>query len=350
MTKPIQVFVVDDSAFMRYTINRHLDADPDITVIGSAQDGLDALSKLPGLKPDVITLDVEMPRLDGLATLKRIMAEMPTPVVMLSSLTKKGAHTTVKALMLGAVDFVAKPSNSADTRTVMETLVSKVKSAASVGVSKITHTETQRPKRETPVVRASLKSFSAKDPLVVIGTSTGGPKALQEVLSGLPANLDAAVAIVQHMPAGFTTSLAQRLNTLCPLTVQEAVDGDRLAKGLILLAPGGYHMEILASKRIKLTQGPRRNHVRPAVDITMESAAEHFGSSVLGVVLTGMGSDGTDGARKIHSVGGHIIAEDKSTSVVYGMPRSVAEAGVVDRVEALPDVASAIAEMVKRGR
>jgi len=350
MVKPIQVFVVDDSAFMRYTINRHLEADPDITVIGSAQDGLDALSKLSGLKPDVITLDVEMPRLDGLATLERIMKEMPTPVVMLSSLTKKGAHTTVKALMLGAVDFVAKPSNSTDTRNVMETLVSKVKSAARVGVSKITKPVGQSVRKKAPVARATLKSFSAGDPLVVIGTSTGGPKALQEVLSGLPANLDAAVAIVQHMPPGFTTSLAHRLNTLCPLTVQEAVDGDRLAKGLILLAPGDYHMEILESKRIKLTQAPRRNHVRPAVDITMESAAEHYGSSVLGVILTGMGSDGTDGARKIKSVHGHILAEDESTSVVYGMPRSVAEAGVVDRVEPLPNVASAIAEMVKRGR
>ena len=350
MTKPIQVFVVDDSAFMRYTINRHLDADPDITVVGSAQDGLDALSKLSGLKPDVITLDVEMPRLDGLATLERIMKEMPTPVVMLSSLTKKGAHTTVKALMLGAVDFVAKPSNSEDTRTVMETLVSKVKAAARIGVAKITKPTGRIATPRPPIGRATLKSFSSGDPLVVIGSSTGGPKALQEVLSRLPADLNVAMAIVQHMPAGFTSSLAQRLNTLCPLTVQEAVDGDRLAKGLILLAPGDYHMEILETKRIKLTKDPKRNHVRPAVDITMESAAEHYGSSVLGVILTGMGSDGTDGARKIKSVGGHIIAEDESTSVVYGMPRAVAEAGVVDRVEPLPKVASAIAEMVKHGR
>lgn len=350
MKKPIQVFVVDDSAFMRYTINRHLDADPDITVIGSAQDGLDALSKLSGLKPDVITLDVEMPRLDGLGTLERIMKEMPTPVVMLSSLTKKGAHTTIKALMLGAVDFVAKPSNSADTRTVMETLISKVKSAAGVRIAKVAKPVLKEPTSKKPIVRAALKSFSSGDPLVVIGSSTGGPKALQEVLSHLPADLNIAMAIVQHMPAGFTGSLAQRLNTLCPLTVQEAVDGDRLAKGLILLAPGDYHMEILESKRIKLTKAPKRNHVRPSVDITMETAAEHYGSSVLGVVLTGMGSDGTDGSKKIKSMGGHIIAEDKSTCVVYGMPRSVAEAGVVDKVAPLQNIASAIAEMVKNGR
>jgi len=347
MTNPIRVLIVDDSAFMRYTIKRHLDADPDITVVGSAKDGVEALEKIPILKPDVITLDVEMPRLDGLSTLKRLMKDSPTPVIMLSSLTAKGAQTTIKALLLGAVDFVEKPSGSAETRAVMKVLLGKVKTAAGIHMAKM-----QKPS-PPPVAaqhHAALRPFSIGDPLVVIGSSTGGPKALQEVIPRLPADLPAAVVIVQHMPAGFTKSLAQRLNDLSSLTVQEAVDGDRLAKGLVLLAPGDYHMEITSNKRIKLTQSPRRNHVRPAVDITMETAADHFNASVLGVVLTGMGSDGTDGARRIKARGGHIIAEDEKTSVVYGMPRSVVEAGVADEIVPLTEIAPAITRIVLNGR
>ncbi len=348
MTDPIRVMIVDDSAFMRYTINRHLEADPDITVVGSAENGLSALAKIPSLKPDVITLDVEMPKLDGLATLERIMREFPTPVVMLSSLTATGARTTVKALMRGAVDFVQKPSGSAETRAVMTVLVEKIKSAAQVHTAKVQ--PTMSPDEPLASHHMGLRPFLPGDPLVVIGASTGGPKALQKVLAHLPADLSAAVVIVQHMPAGFTKSLAQRLNELSSLTVQEAVDGDRLAKGLVLLAPGDYHMEIVGAKRIRLNQAPRRNHVRPSVDITMESAANQCGSSVLGVILTGMGSDGTAGAQQIKAQGGHIIAEDEITSVVYGMPRSVIEAGWADKVVLLPDVAQTIVGMVMHER
>ncbi len=347
MANPIRVLVVDDSAFMRYTINRHLDADPAISVVGSAKDGVEALEKISSLKPDVVTLDVEMPRLDGLSTLEQIMKRFPTPVVMLSSLTAKGAQTTIKALMLGAVDFVQKPTGSAETRAVMTVLVEKVKAAAGVHMAKVQKPVTSLP---TAAHHSAMRPFSANDPLVVIGSSTGGPKALQEVIPHLPADLQAAVVIVQHMPAGFTKSLAQRLNDMSPLSVQEATDGDRLAKGLILLAPGDYHMEIHDNRRIKLTKAPRRNHVRPAVDITMETAADHFGKSVLGVILTGMGSDGTDGARRIKARGGHIIAENEETSVVYGMPRSVVEAGLADTVVPLPEVAQTIVKMVHNGR
>ncbi len=347
MANPIRVLVVDDSAFMRYTINRHLDADPDISVVGSAKDGVEALEKISSLKPDVVTLDVEMPRLDGLSTLEQIMKRFPTPVVMLSSLTAKGAQTTIKALMLGAVDFVQKPTGSAETRAVMTVLVEKVKAAAKVHTAKI-----RRPTTPPPAAthHSAMRPFAASDPLVIIGSSTGGPKALQEVVPHLPADLQAAVVIVQHMPAGFTKSLAQRLNDMSPLTVQEATDGDRLAKGLILLAPGDYHMEIHENRRIKLTQDPRRNHVRPAVDITMETAADHFGRSVLGVILTGMGSDGTDGARRIKARGGHVIAENEETCVVYGMPRSVVDAGLADTVVPLTEVAQTIVKMVNNGR
>lgn len=346
MTDPIRVLIVDDSAFMRYTINRHLTAAPDLTVVGSAENGLEALEKIPALKPDVVTLDVEMPKLDGLSTLQRIMRECPTPVVMLSSLTARGAKTTIKALMYGAVDFVQKPSGSAETRAAMSTLIEKVKAAAGVQSGKIVLAG-GRKTPTPPQQHAIMRPFSHGDVLLVIGASTGGPKALQEVVSHLPADLPAAVVIVQHMPPGFTKSLAQRLNDLSPLTVQEASDGDRLARGLALLAPGDYHMEITADHRIKLTQDARRNHVRPAVDITMETAARCFGNSVLGVVLTGMGSDGTDGARLIKSNGGHIIAEDEATSVVYGMPRSVVEAGLADEVSPLYSVADSVVGMLK---
>ncbi len=347
MADPIRVFIVDDSAFMRYTINRHLGADPDIIVVGSAENGLEALKKIPSLKPDVVTLDVEMPKLDGLSTLQRLMVDCPTPVVMLSSLTARGARTTIKALMYGAVDFVQKPAGSKETREVMSVLIQKVKAAAGVHAGKIAPA---RAEIAPPSRHAVMSPFSVGDPLLVIGASTGGPKALQEVMAHLPADLPAAVLIVQHMPAGFTKSLAQRLNDLSPLTVQEAADGDRLARGLALLAPGDFHMEITSNKRVKLTKDPRRNHVRPAVDITMETAARNFGKSVLGVVLTGMGSDGTDGARLIKQNGGRIVAEDESTSVVYGMPRSVVEAGLADKVVPLPTVAGTIVEVLKNGR
>jgi len=354
MAQKIRVLVVDDSAFMRYTITRRLQADSNLTVVGSAQDGLDALAKVASLRPDVITMDVEMPRMDGLTALKRIMQENPTPVVMISSLTQRGGRTTIKALMRGAVDFVAKPSKSADTQIVMDTLVDKVKSAASVRTETIHHPPASVQPEEVPTAppqkSGGLHPFRPGDPLVVIGTSTGGPRALQVVFSGLPADLHAAVVVVQHMPPGFTNSLAHRLNEESGLTVQEAVDGDRLAMGLALLAPGDFHMRLEEGKRIKLDHGPRRNHVRPAVDVTMETAANLYGKSVIGVILTGMGADGTEGAGRIKSLGGRIIAEDEASSVVYGMPRSVAEAGYVDQIVSLSDVAATITKMVNNGR
>jgi two-component system chemotaxis response regulator CheB len=358
---PIRVMVVDDSAFMRYTVTRHLDGDPDITVVGSARDGLEALAKIPALRPDVVTLDVEMPRLDGLATLKRIMAECPTPVVMLSSLTQHGARTTVQALMRGAVDFVAKPAVSGDTEAVMAELIGKVKLAARVGLGARGDSR-ERPLSPPPVVEpvvaeASMvldkpgpRPFHLGDPVLVIGASTGGPRALQRVLSDLPGDLPAAVVVVQHMPAGFTRSLAQRLNETCAISVQEAAPGDRLACGLALLAPGDYHLRFEGRHQVVLDQGPRRHHVRPAVDITMESAATQHGAHVVGAVLTGMGSDGTAGCRAIKEAGGRVAAEDESTSVVFGMPRSVIEAGLADHVVPLDEMGALLTSLVTNGR
>jgi two-component system chemotaxis response regulator CheB len=343
MTDPVRVLIVDDSAFMRHTITKYLQTDSGIAVVGAAHDGLDALAKIPALKPDVVTLDVEMPRMDGLTALKRIMAECPTPVVMVSALTQQGATATIRALMRGAVDFVPKPSAGRDIRTIIEEVTRKVKTAA--GVRPLAPTVPEKAP-SAPAAKLQPRPFHKGDPVVIIGASTGGPRALQQVLSDLPPDLPAAVAVVQHMPQGFTHSLAQRLDECSPLAVREAADGDRLTRRVVLLAPGDFHLR-LNRRRVILDQGPPRHHVRPAADVTMESAAESHGSAVIGVVLTGMGSDGTEGATLVKEAGGKVIAEHESTSVVYGMPRSVVEAGLADQVVPLPDVAPMLMEMLK---
>ena len=342
MGSPVRVLIVDDSAFMRHAIAKYLEADRDITVVGSAYDGLDALAKIPALKPNVVTLDVEMPRMDGLTALKRIMAECPTPVIMVSSLTQRGARATIQALMRGAVDFIPKPTAGTDMRTIIEELTLKVKTAA--GVRPVAPPAPEKAP-SAPATKLAPRPFHKGHPLIVIGASTGGPRALQEVLSKLPADLPAAVVMVQHMPPGFTQSLAHRLDEHSPLLVQEAADGDRLARGLVLLAPGDFHLR-LNLRRVALDHGPPRHYVRPAADVLMESAAENHGAAVIGVVLTGMGSDGTDGAGDIKAAGGKVIAEHESTSVVYGMPRSVVEAGLADWVVPLPDVAAKLVNLV----
>ena len=348
MGHPVRVLVVDDSAFMRHTLAKHLEADPEISVVGRAHDGLDALAQIPALRPDVVTLDVEMPRMDGLDALRRIMAECPTPVVMLSAHTQQGARATIQALMRGAVDFVPKPSAHADIHSVIKELIVKVKIAAGTPTSPRPLPPKHPPPRP-PTPKLGPRPSRQGDPLVVIGASTGGPRALEQVLSALPADLPAAVTVVQHMPVGFTRALAQRLDESSPLTVREAADGDRVARGLVLLAPGGFHLRFSRRRQMRLDQGPRRNGVRPAVDVTMESAAACHGAAVIGVVLTGMGSDGTLGARHIKAAGGKVIAEHESTSVVYGMPRSVVEAGLADRVVPLPRVAATLVELMPTG-
>jgi two-component system chemotaxis response regulator CheB len=344
MGRPVRVLLVDDSVFLRQVLAKRLE-EADIAVVGSAVDGLDALAKIPALKPDVVILDIEMPRMDGLAALQRIMAECPTPVVMLSALTQRGARTTIQALMRGAVDFVPKPAAGIDIKSVLEELTAKVKMAAETSLSS---TSVAGPVSEAAAAtQVKPRPFRRGDPVIVIGSSTGGPRALQQVLSGLPAGLEAAVVIVQHMPAGFTRPLAQRLNENSSLAVEEATFGKHLARGLALVAPGDYHLRFEVGGRVVLDQGPRRNHLRPAVDITMESAAGHYKSATVGVVLTGMGADGTEGAWHIKAAGGKMIAQDESTSVVYGMPRSVIEAGLADQVVPLPRIASTLVEWVR---
>jgi len=338
-SKPIKVMVVDDSAFMRFSITKHLNSTPNIQVIVTASDGREALELLEKFKPDVITLDIEMPRLDGLSTLKEIMARHPCPVIMLSSLTKEGATETIRALTLGAVDFVAKPENKINISDVMNEVVAKIIKVVNAKVYTIPIST--KPKIVNSTETKTVRSLTEKDKILIIGSSTGGPRALNTLVPELE-KIPAAVLIIQHMPVGFTHSLAERLDSISKLKVKEAEPGDSLEVGKVLLAPGGFHMVLNSEKKIELNQNPTVHGVRPAIDVTMFSVVQHFGKSVVGVILTGMGMDGTSGSTLIHSSGGYIFAEDESTCVVWGMPRSVVEAGVVDKVVPLHEMANVV--------
>ncbi len=338
-----KVLVVDDSAFMRKVLSDLFTAEDDFTVVDVARNGEDAVDKVKRLKPDVVTMDVEMPVLDGLGALERIMKESPTPVVMVSSLTREGADATIAALAKGAVDFVAKtagPISSIDQ--IRAEIIAKCRAASLANVKQLV-----RPPAPPPPPTARLPAFAPypQEQIVAIGTSTGGPRALQEILTRLPGNLPCPVVVVQHMPPGFTRSLADRLNTLSALTVKEAQSGDELRPGLAVIAPGDYHIGLAREGHktvVKLNQEPPLGGHRPAVDPMFESVARIYGPRTLGVILTGMGHDGSRGMKAIKAQHGRTIAEDQSTTVVFGMPKAAIELGVVDKVVPLPDVAGEI--------
>ena len=349
--RPVRVLIVDDSPFARLVIARKLAADPEIEIAGFAGDGAEALEAVHRLEPDVLTMDVEMPGTDGLAGLEKIMKERPTPVVMLSSLTSDGAGVTLRALDLGAVDFFLKPSasNPLGMQAAVAELQTKVKAAAHVSPEALRRLLTiERIKRRvTPPSRAQA---GAPRSVVVIGASTGGPRALATLMAGLSSEGSAAYLIVQHMPPGFTTSLARRLDGLSEIRVREATAGDSIEQGTAFMAPGGRHLTVGSGGILRLGDEPLVNGVRPSVDVTMISAARVFGSAVIGVVLTGMGSDGTEGARAIKRQGGQVVVEHEATCTVYGMPKSVVDAGCADRVAALPRIAGAVLEMASARR
>ncbi len=344
----VKVLIVDDSAFARLSITKQLSSDSEIEIVGYANDGLEALDMVKKLKPGVITLDVEMPRMGGLEALAQIMEESPTPVVMLSSLTDRGTEITIRALELGAIDFFLKApkATKAGYFGLNSDLNSKIKLAATIGRARL---RMAVPKKEAyPQPRKASRTLSiAPDKVVVIGSSTGGPSALYELVPHLPADLPAAMLLVQHMPPVFTRSLADRLNELSNIDIKEAEQGDVLKQGLVLLAPGNYHMEVKMDHKISLNQKPPVLGLRPSVDITMLSASLAYGASTIGVVLTGMGSDGTRGATSIKAAGGKIVAQDEATCVVYGMPRSVKESGSVDKVVPLAKIAGEIERMCR---
>lgn len=338
-----RVLVCDDSALMRRVVGDLL-RDGGCEVVATVPDGADLLEAVRRHRPDVVTLDVEMPRMNGLTALRRLMAQAPTPVVMLSSLTGAGARATVEALSAGAADAMRKPSTRLDRGAwdgARDELVGRVRAAARARVERLVAPPAQGMRPERLGRRAA-----AGDTLVVIATSTGGPKALGEVVPRLPSPLGAGVLIVQHMPAGFTGSLAERLDGASSLEVREAGPREAIEPGVALLAPGGRHMEVSAPGRARLSAAPPIGSLRPRADLTLESAARTYGPRVLCVVLTGMGSDGLVGARAVKRAGGRVLAEEESTCVVWGMPRAVAEAGLVDAAFPLDAIPIAIAEAV----
>ena len=351
MTDRIRVLVVDDSALMRKMVGDLLSEDPDILVLGHARDGREALEKMAVLNPDVVTLDIEMPVMDGVQTLTEIMATKPIPVVMLSSLTQKGAEITMKCLQLGAVDFIQKPSGSIslDLPKVGAELREKVKlaykSRESLLRPRLTPRAAPSVHAEPPMVTSRHGSSKHID-LVLIGSSTGGPRALHTLIPCLPGNLGVPVVVVQHLPPVFTQMMALKLNEESDLTVREAVAGDKLQVGTVLVAPGGKHLRFDRSGVAVLSDEPPVHGVRPAIDVTMSSLIPLYGSHLMAVLLTGMGKDGALGLKTLRDLGGETIAEDESTCVVYGMPKAAVEMGGACQVLPLPEIADAVTQAV----
>jgi len=341
---------VDDSAFMRRLIAQIIDGSPDFVVVGTARNGLDALRQIHALDPQIVTLDVEMPELDGLQTLGYIMSETPRAVVMLSAAgTEGGVDLTLRCLELGAVDFVKKPSGpiSLDLAVVSETLFAALHAATHVNLGGVQLLARPRFLGPGPTLRSAGQGATMA---VAIAASTGGPRALAEVVPALPGDIDAAVFVVQHMPVGFTRSLASRLDLMSPLHVAEGVDGERVERNRVYLAPGGTHMRVVAAPdgtlRIGLDVTPPMWGVRPAADPLFVSVARHFGRSCVGVVLTGMGRDGADGLRIIREGGGLAIVQDQATSTIYGMPAAAMQRAGADRVVPLGGVAPAVVDLL----
>ncbi|KKX58566.1 protein-glutamate methylesterase/protein-glutamine glutaminase [Pseudomonas putida] len=373
----VKVLVVDDSGFFRRRVSEILSADVNIQVVGTATNGKEAIDQALALKPDVITMDYEMPMMDGITAVRHIMQRCPTPVLMFSSLTHEGARVTLDALDAGAVDFLPKNFEdiSRNPEKVKQLLCEKIlsisrsnrrvssySSPAPVAAPAPTPTPapastigygSSAPVRPAPAplpTRAPVHAPASPAPkrkaykLVAIGTSTGGPVALQRVLTQLPANFPAPIVLVQHMPAAFTKAFAERLDKLCRISVKEAEDGDILRPGLALLAPGGKQMMVDGRGAVKILPGDERLNYKPCVDITFGSAAKSYGDKVLAVVLTGMGADGREGARLLKQSGSSIWAQDEASCVIYGMPMAIVKAELADAVYGLDDIGRHIVE------
>jgi two-component system, chemotaxis family, protein-glutamate methylesterase/glutaminase len=344
MSHKIRVLVVDDSALMRKLIPQILARDPEIAVVGTAMDGAFGLRKIQELRPDVVTLDLEMPRMDGLETLRQIMRTIRVPVIVVSALTTEGATATFKALALGALDFVAKPRDAASAHMdeIAEGLIAKIKVAYKAGLRKIQSPALlERPKPGKSTQR--LRRTASK--IIAIGVSTGGPNALQYLLSQLPADFPGSILVVQHMPEGFTEMFARRLNECCVIDVKEAQSGDLLLAGRALVCPGDRHMKVRRmplADTVLLSAEPRVNGHRPSVDVLFESVATEFGDRAIAVLMTGMGDDGADGMGAIKHAGGLTIAQTEDSCVVFGMPKAAIERGHAMRVVPLEMLAMAL--------
>jgi two-component system chemotaxis response regulator CheB len=337
---PYKVLIVDDSSLMRQLLTEILSSDPELEVIGTAGDPFIAREKIKALSPDVLTLDIEMPRMDGLTFLEKLMRGRPMPVVMISSLTERGAETTLRALSLGAVDYVSKPKLDVSNGTIEQTseIIAKVKGAARVKVRGVTTPVTG------PVELAAGCHFSATHKVVAVGSSTGGTEALKDLLSPLPADFPGLV-MVQHMPEAFTRPFSERLNSFCRIRVQEAKDGDRILPGHALLAPGGRQMDVVRhgmEYAVRVYRGERVNRHLPSVDVLFSSCAKQLGKNAVGVLLTGMGADGAKGMLEMKEAHAFTIAQDEATCVVFGMPREAILLGAVDQVLPLGRIPAAL--------
>ncbi len=349
----IRVLVVDDSPFVCRLLTSHLQSSSDFEVVGTALNGRRGVELAIELQPDVITLDLEMPEMDGLEALEQIMYEQPTPVVMISGVSRKAAHITLQALEAGAVDFILKYTPGVDTEpeALRQEIISKVRAAAGIKVVRSIRPfkgrrrtlSDQLPERKTavsrkPIIPEKIVSY-LRNGVIVIGASTGGPVAVRELLAQLPADFPAAIIVVQHIPASFTPVLAAQLNRRVAISVKEAEAGDKLKAGQVIIAPGDFHLLVGPDSRVSLNQGPKIKGHRPSIDVTMQSVAQVYGSRTKGVILTGMGDDGSLGVIAIHAKGGQTFAQDGESCVVNGMPQRAIEKGVIDFVAPPQDIA-----------
>jgi two-component system chemotaxis response regulator CheB len=349
----VSVLIVDDSSFFRRRLSEMVASCPGLSVAGTASNGREGVEKALTLKPDVITMDYEMPLLDGISAVREIMAKQPTPILMFSSLTYEGARVTLDALDAGAVDYLPKnfdeiSRNAAELRQKLAQRLLDIagtrRRPAAAALAPQRPVISQRPAAAAPVPERARSRSLRRPALIAIGTSTGGPVALQSVLTQLPANFPVPIVLVQHMPATFTPAFAERLNAVCRIEVKEAADGDLLRPGLALLAPGGRQL-MVGKGKVRVLPGDTRLNYKPCVDITFASAANSYQDQVLALVLTGMGADGCEGARLLKQQGSAVWAQDEATSVIYGMPMAVARARLTDEILPLQQIGQRLAEL-----
>lgn len=336
----IRVLVVDDSAVVRKTLSQLINAEPDMEVVGTAPDPYVARDRLVQLKPDAMTLDIEMPRMDGITFLGKVMHYFPVPTIIVSSVTRQGCAISLKALEMGAVEVVPKPSEAYSIESIEPMLLQAVRSAARARLRPILPTQ--------PLPTQQVKINTTRK-ILAIGASTGGTEAIREVLQRLPKNTPGTI-ITQHMPPGFTASFAERLDSLCAMEVREARDGDAVVPGVALIAPGDFHLSLRrdgARYFVRVKTGPRVWHQRPAVDVMFKSVAEYAGSNALGVLMTGMGRDGAEGLKLMHDAGARTVCQDEASCVVFGMPKAGIELGAADHVDPLNVIAERIAQLLE---